>query len=446
MSFWIERIENHGVFQAMHDLEATLSVAQTTAEQVSDALPALERLRSIVVASLARLDAVDPNFVMEGPLTAIMNSANTVKQRLSAFSANSDVQQLNQANAEIDGILQQLPMLSTVATVADAKVIRQIVTGLRKDAEDTSHNLRTRAGELAASLAEVDTKRESLAKELAKVQSDLANIQSQFQSQFADAQERRQNEFFQAQQGRATETTAAVADMQSKFATTMGQLEDGTKVQLSDLSKVLTTKLDELDAQMREKIAAQDIAAKTFLDGLNQSSQEANRLVGLIGNRGVISNYQRVADRARKASWQWQGIAMVTMIAYALVAYIRFLPQLDAPFRWGGLVGRLLVTLAVAAVAAYAAVEASKNQRIEMDNRKVELDLAALGPFLAGLDVTRLEEFKLKVADRVFGRPVDTTFIQPGPTSALGVVTDHIDIEKLIVDLFDRSVRAAKPL
>lgn len=65
---------------------------------------------------------------------------------------------------------------------------------------------------------------------------------------------------------------------------------------------------------------------------------------------------------------------------------------------------RSLIALTAGAVATYAARQSSRHRTAELDARRVELDLAAIEPFLAGIPRTEHDAVVIFLARRLFGR------------------------------------------
>jgi len=129
----------------------------------------------------------------------------------------------------------------------------------------------------------------------------------------------------------------------------------------------------------------------------------------VIGNLGVTSGYQLVANEAKITTRVWQGVAVVSMLGLILLAYFAFLPLVGGEFTWSSFAGRVFVSLTVGVLAAYAVSQADKYQKIERSNRKLALELEAIGPFVAPLPQDKQEQFRMTVGDRSFGHD-DMTF------------------------------------
>jgi hypothetical protein len=92
------------------------------------------------------------------------------------------------------------------------------------------------------------------------------------------------------------------------------------------------------------------------------------------------------------------------MVCVIVFAFVAFLPLTHGEFRWENFAGRVVLCVAIGVLAAYAASQADKYIEIERRNRKLALELEAIGPYLAPLPTEKQEAFRLQLGERTFGR------------------------------------------
>ena len=112
---------------------------------------------------------------------------------------------------------------------------------------------------------------------------------------------------------------------------------------------------------------------------------EVEKLVGVIGNLGVTSGYQKSANTAVFTARVWQTITVTALMGLIYIAYVAFLPLVHGEFIWSGFAGRVFVSLTVAVLAAYSASQADRYQKLERSNRRLALELEAIGPFICAI-------------------------------------------------------------
>jgi hypothetical protein len=138
----------------------------------------------------------------------------------------------------------------------------------------------------------------------------------------------------------------------------------------------------------------------------------------------------------------WQVVTVLSMLGLIILAYCAFLPLVEGGFTWSGFAGRVFVSLTVGVLAAYAASQADKYQKIERQNRRLALELEAIGPYIAPLPQDKQEQFRLTIGDRSFGHGDGpySGLDAKSPASMLDLIQSK-EFRSLITDI----IKAAKP-
>jgi hypothetical protein len=131
-----------------------------------------------------------------------------------------------------------------------------------------------------------------------------------------------------------------------------------------------------------------------------------------------------------------------SLVALIVFAYTTFLPVVPGTFSWEGFAGRVFLSATVGVLAAYAASQADKFLEMERRNRKLALELEALGPFLAPLPTEFQDKFRLEIGDRSFGRQ-DLGLSKRGdksPATVIDVLSRSKEFREFVMDI----VKAAR--
>ncbi len=75
----------------------------------------------------------------------------------------------------------------------------------------------------------------------------------------------------------------------------------------------------------------------------------------------------------------------------------------SADYDWKMALVRILSALVLTYPATYAAQESAKHRKLENENRKAELELASINPFIEILDDEKKQLIKEKLVDKYFG-------------------------------------------
>ncbi len=393
MSEWVERIRGHAVWQAMDSLGGAIDGAAKREGVEAAALDSVERIRAVLALVGKRLAGADPALLSVPPLDGLSASFQNSCAEVTAYVADGDAAHLANANAQVDAALVHLPAITYPFATDDWNALRDAGVAYRESAEKQLAAVQKAASAIRAALDGERQRLVDLAQGVAVEQAKVTNLVAEFQSQFSTAQESRSSAFAEAQGGR-----------QDKFAeliATYGQrLTDQDALFAKDREaavRAYEARLAELNEQFGQR-------ASDSLARIREHEGQVEKLVGVIGNLGVTSGYQKTAKSARRAMWVWQTIAVASMVALVLIAFFAFLPSVAAGFRWEGFAGRVFVALTVGVLAGYAAAQADRQAGIERRSTKLALELEAVGPYLAPLPAEKQEEFRLQLAARSFGQ------------------------------------------
>lgn len=180
------------------------------------------------------------------------------------------------------------------------------------------------------------------------------------------------------------------------FQTSFDQIKSVESTKFEDLRLRLQTSID-------QKVKDIDEATKLLIDRLAVKEGEAKKLVNVIGNIGASGNYQQIADSHKKAAnvWRWVAVGFMSILSGILITTI-WLASVDT-FNWQLVLLRILSALVLSYPATYASRESSKHRKLENINRKAELELASINPFIENLDDQKKQVIKEKLAEKYFG-------------------------------------------
>ncbi|ABE43256.1 hypothetical protein Bpro_1306 [Polaromonas sp. JS666] len=108
---------------------------------------------------------------------------------------------------------------------------------------------------------------------------------------------------------------------------------------------------------------------------------------------GLQGNVNATSDKKKEAQPEFKATAEVASK-----------PHTEAEF-YQGLATRVFLSITFGIFAAYAGRQASRFFEMEQKNRKLALELEALGPFIEPLDKSDRDKFRVQIGDRSFGVP-----------------------------------------
>lgn len=457
MSQWTARVQDHRVWTVMNTLGTVIDQAVKIDAITPEDSEALERLRAVLALVGKRLGATDPLAIFPAPLDGLAAAFESQKAEIEAFIGNHNATHLTNANANADTALANyLAQLPGTASSEELIGIIQTVNSHRTALEEQERRSLTARNETRRQIEELTTTLDTLKNQtqssvtelkalLETEKQKMAAQATEQQKQFTDAQTTRsttfndtllkvqesltktitdqQGQFSTAQENRSREFASAQTDAQNRFADLMA---DYTK-RLADQDAEFTRQRDTFASTSQAQLTAlnenYEKGAKKILEVVDNHRKDVEKLVGVIGNLGVTSGYQKTANTARNSMWFWNAVAVLAMGGLIFFAYHAFLPTMQGDFKWGAFAGRVFLTITVGVLAAYAAAQADRFFKMEKYHRKLALELAAIDPFIALLPLEEQHKFKLEIGRRSFAQEeIPTVVSDKSPATTLDVL------------------------
>ncbi len=193
-----------------------------------------------------------------------------------------------------------------------------------------------------------------------------------------------------------------VTSIDTKFQEKNNQLEQlitNFKNQFEQLKQNLNKEIvDEKNKTISE--------SEKFQKELNKKLEEAKKIVNIIGNIGITGDYQKNAEYHRKQANLWRWISIGFMIIS--IVYLSFTVWKIGQYEWHVSLLRILSTLLFIYPAQYCAMQSKIHRDQELFNKKMELDLAAINPFIELFDEKKKQEIKEKLVDKYFSNNMIT--------------------------------------
>lgn len=152
-----------------------------------------------------------------------------------------------------------------------------------------------------------------------------------------------------------------------------------------------------------------EVISNEIIESLKQKLEEASRLVDVIGNTGVAGSFRRTANYHQSTSNRLRCLAIILMLLLSIFMLCTIYDLSNSNFIWQKSVLRILGASILIYPASYLARESEKHRKIENINRRLEIELAAINPFIEMLDDTKKQEIKVSLVDKYFGNENQST-------------------------------------
>lgn len=385
MSRWNDQFQTHNFRTSWNTLIQTIGDQTILKDLDETSLKELARIRKVVKFVDSILAQVDPELIPIGILDSFNQNTTSCQSQLNSFIGNKSVGHLVTANSNLDAIITLLSQTPF------------ILNGQQKGA----------LSKAALSYAEtIDQQMKVTEGSVDKIKEEVNSIQTLIQ-------ERQKNlESLKNQIEAATQTI----QLQSAEFTTQFKLGE---VERSNQSKAIINKADlrinEEISKLNTKIDAefQEMATKAgkALDVLGKFQDDAAKVFNVVVNTMQAGAYSSYAIEEKRSAnfFRWSAISLMMTGVVILVApelYKIFSNISGYSLDWKTTLARVPFSVVLFVPAFYLARESNKHRNTEVQNKRRELILSTIDPYLALLPKEKADEIKSDVAKGIFSENV----------------------------------------
>jgi len=214
-------------------------------------------------------------------------------------------------------------------------------------------------------------------------------------------------------QDEVTAQTVKVAELTSTIATQRASaLETSAAMQLDYTDReairktTFETALSSAQATLAEYTRGFQADAGEVLANMKVNDIKADELLGIIGNKGVTTNFKTVAEAETKQANKWRWFTAILFGLGLFAVGWNYYRIQSNPEQFVDLVPSLLHFLSVfviAPIAWYTGRESARHRSNAEHARKMELELASVGPFIAALPEADRHQILSQLVPKYFG-------------------------------------------
>lgn len=396
MSRWTDRIEQS---QFSIELKQCLSSFKE-AEGLTETLPELSLRISRVGRVLARvqvaLNASDPELVSPSALQSYVPTLQSLRQELLNFVSSANVAAVDSAESYADLLLMVICNLPAPSSAFGADEVHRSTSAVTTAAEKLLATFQQKSKKLEQSIFALEERSSELSADTAAQKGVLSSAITAIQQQFQQEQDSRSKLFLASEESRADEFRKLDASRRELYTKAFDEQRDSLR-ELTDVARTEHSTLAEGLATDGQKMIAQ----------LDDFRGQAERLLGIVGTTTIISGYKREADAASMSANRWNIASVAGILGFTGGTVYSLLPLVRGDVRptWETLIGRVVLSLALGVFGTYAARQAKYGEETARRNRRFELELSSIGPFIAELGDDTRKELKVALVNRLFGQP-----------------------------------------
>jgi hypothetical protein len=352
----------HGVFERLNQLERIVH-SNELIEKVE--VDTIDFFRTICHYMRSQIDRINPVLITVQELNAVQGDVDAAYNELQGFISNNNIAHVNNAIAHFNNGLAKAKTFP-VPYIEGSFSYSEVINNFKSIADQ-------KLKELSSSSQVSNDGLKALAEQIKVKESELATLSKSL-----------------------IEKQTLVETLNNTFQTNFDQIKAAETNKFEDQRETFKKNID-------EKIKGIDDSVKALLERLGIKEAEAKQLVNVIGNIGATGNYQRIADSHRTAAnlWRWFAISFMVLLAGILITTIWNIG--GEQYDWKLALIRIFSALVLSYPATYAAQESAKHRKLENLNRKAELELSSINPFIEILNDEKKQAIKEKLVERYFG-------------------------------------------
>jgi hypothetical protein len=374
MSRWNDQFQSHAFRNTWNSLKAVLGEEDLEKNGIEAAIKEIARLRKVTAYVDSVLEQIDPELIPLSHLDGLNQHASNCFQQVNTFKGNQNIGHLHNANTHADSVIvlfSQTPFAL-----------------LARQGDGLAHAANAYASTLDQHLNRLN---QTVNNEIETVKTQVASIQANI------AEEKKSLDNLNAQ----ITTVAQTIQAQTAEFNTQFQANEKTR---TDKFETAATKL-----QQKADDEFRDVATKagTILKVLGKFHDDAAKVFGVVVNTMQAGAYSLYANEEKSTAnfLRWSAIILMILgVAVLVVPEVAKIMNNVAGYTldWKVTLGRVPFSLILFVPAFYLARESSKHRNNEILNRRRELILSTIDPYLALLDEKKAEEIKVEIAKGIF--------------------------------------------
>jgi hypothetical protein len=387
MGEWAKDFQSHEALDLLSSVEEALDQGPSPSKE--EEAEAYERLRFVVGQLRRRINALPDALRSGAMLDGFVAPLTQLQADLESATTNAEPDDIRVAANRTDALLRPLASLPVVVDqdVVDLVEARRTLDArarlVMKSLEEQVSSLRE------GSIASLDNKVARLEQRISEAEASLDGAKSEFDQQVTVQKQR---------------LDTAINQHVDQFSTSQDERKEEFDSFLAEVRASAEEGRSRIARENQDAIETLNQSGNAVLEELKGMREQAVRLVDVIGRAGTSWGFQQYADQQKKAADSWRVVSVCCLGLVVAFALILLFTTDSSDFNLRRSTINLLFSGPLLAGAAYAARQSGAHRRAEGRNRQLELEIAALDPYLALLPNEDQIEIKKLMALRSFGR------------------------------------------
>ncbi len=388
MSRWANEFKDHEFLKEFNRFKTLIFSSQIESEDLQCDFE-IARLKKVTAYIDNIISKVDPELIPLSNLASYTQSIKNCIEQFNNFLTNKNVQHLQNANNQIDAVLtffSQTPFLLSASQ-------KESLT--------------------AAAVAYSESLDASLEKYKNKVNSEIDILKNHIDQINPEIKVSQDNLSNLKQQLLTVEQT--IQKQTAEFNTQYQTSENTRSDKFEKIVEQLNAKANAEFVKLATKSGAAILALDKFIE-------DAKKIFGVVVNTLQAGAYSSYANEEKRTANLFRYGAIALMLTSISILVYPELMKIHTElteyiFDWKKALGRIPFSAAILVPAFYLAKESNKHRTVEFTNRRRELILSTIDPYLSLLEKNKAEEIKAEIAKGIFSEgtiPQDTNSLDLG--------------------------------
>ncbi|MGE6541101.1 hypothetical protein [Bacillus luti] len=444
-----ERITSQGAYiNIVHVIRVLNEINSSDNSTISiREIDMLERISSTFDILKKALDRVDPWLVSTNTMDSINSPISQVLNEITNYKNNRNEGHLSNCLTYIEGLLPYFPQILVTTTPEEMESLRSSIVRFRQTIRQHLSRLENDITDTSTALTNNKEKLNELTSAINDQKTRVDSIVNEYQSQFSQGQNQRTEEFNNLINDQKFRMDHLVDGYQDRFAHGQNQKteefnnllkesEEDLKGSIQNFEETFDLAIKANDLLLEEKQNSydsiiEDLKSKvqTELDQIKEMNKEAEKILGLMSMKGLAQGYQKIANSEGKKALAWNVISILSLLGILWFGY-KFIILHTGTMTWTTLVSRIVLTGVGLTLFTYGAKQATNHRNEERRNRKIELELASLDPYLKDLDTEEQKKVKHDLVNKYFG--VELPSVAPQQAQPKNIADEIVNNPQLL--------------
>lgn len=373
MSRWANQFKDHEFFKEFYRLKELVFSNQTESQDSQSDLE-IARLKKVIAYIDNIISKTDPELISLANLSSCTQSIKNSIDQFNNFLSNKNDQHLQNTNNQIDPVLTFFSQTPFSLNESQKESLNAAVIAY---SESMSESLEKYKNKVNLEIDALKSYINQINPEIKVSQDNLANLKQQLQT-----------------------VEQTIQKQTAEFNTQYQVSENNRSDKFEKIVEQLNTKVDTEFVKLTTKTGAATAVLDKFID-------DAKKIFGVVVNTLQAGAYSSYANEEKRTANLFRYGAIALMLAsISILVYPELMKihmeSTEYIFDWTKALVRIPFSAAILVPAFYLARESNKHRTVEFTNRRRELILSTIDPYLSLLEKDKAEAIKAEIAKGIF--------------------------------------------